>query len=84
MIDLKDFGKKHVFMPDATRGAVRFLTTEQLKATGTEAIVTNTLHLPSQKRHSMQKYLAICINCVKIFPYYVINHIKRKYKAWYS
>ena len=45
MIDLEDFGKKHIFMPDATRGAVRFLTTDQLKATGTEAIVTNTLHL---------------------------------------
>ncbi len=44
-MELKDFGKKHVFMPDATRGAVRFLTTEQLKETGIEAIVTNTLHL---------------------------------------
>lgn len=44
-MELKDFGKKYVFMPDATRGAVRFLTTEQLKQTGTEAIVTNTLHL---------------------------------------
>ncbi len=44
-MELKDFGKKFVFMPDATRGAVRFLTTEQLKETGTEAIVTNTLHL---------------------------------------
>lgn len=32
-------------MPDATRGAVRYLTTKQLKETGTEAIVTNTLHL---------------------------------------
>ena len=44
-MELKDFGKKHIFMPDATRGAVRFLTTQQLKDTGTEAIVTNTLHL---------------------------------------
>jgi queuine tRNA-ribosyltransferase len=44
-MELKDFGKKYVFMPDATRGAVRFLTTEQLKNTGTTAIVTNTLHL---------------------------------------
>lgn len=44
-MELKDFGKNYVFMPDATRGAVRFLTTEQLKETGTEAIVTNTLHL---------------------------------------
>lgn len=32
-------------MPDATRGAVRYLTTKQLKETGTQAIVTNTLHL---------------------------------------
>lgn len=32
-------------MPDATRGAVRYLTTKQLEETGTEAIVTNTLHL---------------------------------------
>jgi queuine tRNA-ribosyltransferase len=52
-MELKDFGKKYIFMPDATRGAVRFLTTEQLKETGTEAIVTNTLHLmmsPGSKR----------------------------------
>ena len=33
------------FMPDATRGAVRYLTTNQLRETGTRAIVTNTLHL---------------------------------------
>ena len=32
-------------MPDATRGAVRYLTTKQLEDTGTKAIVTNTLHL---------------------------------------
>jgi queuine tRNA-ribosyltransferase len=44
-MDIHDFGKNFVFMPDATRGAVRFLTTEQLKETGTNAIVTNTLHL---------------------------------------
>lgn len=44
-MNIQDFGKKFVFMPDATRGAVRFLTTEQLKDTKTEAIVTNTLHL---------------------------------------
>ncbi len=44
-MELKDFGKNFIFMPDATRGAVRSLTTEQLKETGTEAIVTNTLHL---------------------------------------
>ncbi len=32
-------------MPDATRGAVRYLTTRQLEETGTKALVTNTLHL---------------------------------------
>ncbi|OGC36917.1 hypothetical protein A2436_00205 [candidate division WS6 bacterium RIFOXYC1_FULL_33_9] len=37
--------EKYFFMPDATRGAVRYLTTKQLKETGTEALVTNTLHL---------------------------------------
>jgi queuine tRNA-ribosyltransferase len=37
--------KTKMFLPDATRGAVRFLTTEQLKDTGTQGIVTNTLHL---------------------------------------
>lgn len=37
--------EKYFFMPDATRGAVRYLTTKQLKETNTEAIVTNTLHL---------------------------------------
>lgn len=44
-MQLKDFGKKPIFMPDATRGAVRSLTTQQLKDVGTEALVTNTLHL---------------------------------------
>ena len=44
-MELKDFGKNFVFMPDATKGAVKALTTQQLKETGTEAIVTNTLHL---------------------------------------
>lgn len=44
-MELKDFGKNYVFMPDATRGAVRFLTMDQLRDTGTTAIVTNTLHL---------------------------------------
>jgi queuine tRNA-ribosyltransferase len=42
---LEDLKKKTIFMPDATRGAVHNLTTKQLKETGTEAIVTNTLHL---------------------------------------
>ena len=37
--------EKYFFMPDATRGAVRYLTTKQLEETGTKAIVTNTLHL---------------------------------------
>ncbi len=44
-MQINDFGKNYIFMPDATRGAVRYLTTEQLRDTGTEAIVTNTLHL---------------------------------------
>ena len=33
------------FMPDATLGAVRTLTTDQLEGTGTEVVVVNTLHL---------------------------------------
>jgi len=45
MKDLKDFGKNHIFLPDATRGAVRYLTTKQIRDTGTEGIVVNTLHL---------------------------------------
>lgn len=43
--NLEILKKKFVFMPDATRGAVRYLTTKQLKETGTRALVTNTLHL---------------------------------------
>jgi queuine tRNA-ribosyltransferase len=39
------FGDRITFMPDATRGAVKFLTSKQLKDTGTENIVVNTLHL---------------------------------------
>ena len=45
MKDLKNFGKKPIFLPDATRGAIRYLTTKQLKNTGTKGIVVNTLHL---------------------------------------
>lgn len=44
-MELEDLKKEIVFMPDATRGAVRNLTTKQLKETGTKALVTNTLHL---------------------------------------
>ncbi|WKZ30790.1 MAG: tRNA guanosine(34) transglycosylase Tgt [Candidatus Dojkabacteria bacterium] len=33
------------FLPDATRGAVRSITTQQLKSTNTKGIVVNTLHL---------------------------------------
>jgi len=44
-MDLNILKQKYFFMPDATRGAVRYLTTKQLKETGTQAIVTNTLHL---------------------------------------
>jgi queuine tRNA-ribosyltransferase len=42
---IEDFGKQYMFLPDATRGAVRFLTSQQLKDTGTEGIVVNTLHM---------------------------------------
>lgn len=45
MKNINEFGKNYIFLPDATRGAVRYLTTEQLKETGTEGIVVNTLHL---------------------------------------
>lgn len=45
MNNLDTLKDKLIFMPDATRGAVRYLTTKQLKETKTEAIVTNTLHL---------------------------------------
>jgi len=45
MNDLSRLKTEYFFMPDATRGAVRYVTTKQLKETGTEAIVTNTLHL---------------------------------------
>lgn len=44
-LDKLNLNKKIYFLPDATRGAVRSLTTSQLKATGTEGIVVNTLHL---------------------------------------
>lgn len=44
-MDLDILKEKYFFMPDATRGAVRYLTTKQLEETGTQAIVTNTLHL---------------------------------------
>lgn len=45
MLSVTDFGKKIIFLPDATRGAVRYVTTEQLNAIGTEGVVVNTLHL---------------------------------------
>ena len=37
--------KLPLFMPDATLGAVRTITTDQLEQTGTEMLVVNTLHL---------------------------------------
>lgn len=43
--NLEIFGKKIIFLPDATRGAVRYVTTEQLNEIGTEGVVINTLHL---------------------------------------
>jgi queuine tRNA-ribosyltransferase len=45
MKNLDILKNEYIFMPDATRGAVRFLTTKQLKETKTKALVTNTLHL---------------------------------------
>jgi queuine tRNA-ribosyltransferase len=44
-MQLEKLSKQKLFLPDATRGAVKFLTTKQLKDTGTKALVTNTLHL---------------------------------------
>lgn len=44
-MNLDDFGKELIFLPDATKGAIKFLTTSQLKATGTKGIVVNSLHL---------------------------------------
>lgn len=43
--DLEKFGSEFVFLPDATRGAVRALTNDQIVATGTNSLVVNTLHL---------------------------------------
>lgn len=45
MSNIEILKNEYVFMPDATRGAVRYMTTKQLEETGTRAIVTNTLHL---------------------------------------
>ncbi len=42
---VRDFGKNNIFLPDATKGAIKFLTTQQLKSTGIQGIVVNTLHL---------------------------------------
>ena len=42
---LKDFGKKYIFMPDATQGSVKFIDSYQLRSTQTKAVVVNTLHL---------------------------------------
>lgn len=43
--DSNNFGKEFVFLPDATKAAVKGLTNIQLLATGTHSIVVNTLHL---------------------------------------
>ncbi len=42
---IRNFGKTVEFLPDATKGAIRGLTGEQLRDTGTKSIVVNTLHL---------------------------------------
>jgi queuine tRNA-ribosyltransferase len=44
-MNISEFGKKPIFMPDATRGAVRYVTTSQLKQIEVEGVVVNTLHL---------------------------------------
>lgn len=44
-MNIEDFGKNLIFLPDATKGAVKFLTTDQLRSTGTQGVVVNTLHL---------------------------------------
>lgn len=45
MKTINEYKNENLFFPDATRGCVRYLTTDQLKATGTQGLVTNTLHL---------------------------------------
>lgn len=45
MKSIAEYTNQYMFLPDATRGAVRFLTTKQLQSTGIEGLVTNTLHL---------------------------------------
>jgi tRNA-guanine family transglycosylase len=63
MKDLKNFGKENIFLPDATRGAVRYLTTKQLEETQTKGIVVNTLHLmisPGRKKSkSLEEFIAL-------------------------
>lgn len=44
-MNIENFGKEPIFLPDATKGAIKFLTTQQLKDTGIQGIVVNTLHL---------------------------------------
>ncbi len=44
-LELKDFGKVPIFLPDATRGAIKSITTRDIFDVGTKALVTNTLHL---------------------------------------
>ncbi len=39
------FGKEPIFMPDATKGAVRYMTSSDLCEIGTSGVVVNTLHL---------------------------------------
>lgn len=42
---LHEFGAEYIFLPDATNGAVRFVTSETLVNIGLKGLVTNTLHL---------------------------------------
>lgn len=42
---IENLNNQITFLPDATQGAVRSITTKQLNQTGTKGIVVNTLHL---------------------------------------
>lgn len=44
-LDIENFGTEPIFLPDATKGAVRFVTYNQLEEIEIKGIVINTLHL---------------------------------------
>ncbi|MBD3329033.1 tRNA guanosine(34) transglycosylase Tgt [Candidatus Dojkabacteria bacterium] len=41
----REFGAEYIFLPDATNGAVRYISTATLEKIGIKGVVTNTLHL---------------------------------------